>query len=499
MFTALRRHFDTIYWKLTGSFVMLAVLLAVGFTILITLITFAILNSSIPLMASGEITEQYASMLRVEGMDREQVGSQIVQLLTSNGVELSPDAGTAIIVLDTSQRVITSTLPLDYQPGQLLSETEPQVARDIIAKALQGNTDTNQLASWSPPGNLLVTAAPLFNSNQQVIGAVYMRFRNIPTGLQFLVELPVTLLILLLPLLVLSGLIGLIYAWFAGSGFSRRLKQLTSTSAAFATGDLTQRVEDRSADEIGQLGRQFNSMAEQLAESMRALRLLADQNARLAEQASQLAMVEERNRLARDLHDSVSQELFSLSMLAAATRRIIEKDSNQAAMHLSEIQSGAQRALQETRSLIFALRPAALDGRGLGPALRELIGAAQDRQGLAVDLTISGERQLPLEHEQTLFRIVQEALANVVRHSGTRSAHVDLEYSEITVTLTVQDHGQGFDPQQPHKSRSIGLDSMRERALELGGSCRVTSAPGQGTTVQVILPVERALQGVKKE
>ena len=167
-------------------------------------------------------------------------------------------------------------------------------------------------------------------------------------------------------MLIVSSLIGLVYGWFAGRGFSRRLLRLTEANAALATGDLAWRVDDSSVDEIGQLGRQFNLMADQLGENLRVLRLLADQKAQLAERAAQIATIEERNRLARDLHDSISLELFSLSMLAAAARRVIDKKPAAVTAHLEERQATAQRTLQETRSLIFALRPSALDDRGLG-------------------------------------------------------------------------------------------------------------------------------------
>ena len=355
-------------------------------------------------------------------------------------------------------------------------------------RALHGITETAQLAGWVDPGHQLVGAVPVLADDGRVLGVVFSRSNTLLTG-QVLGQFALSLLIFLGPVLAASSLIGLLYGWFAGRGFSRRLKRLTAANAALAAGDLTRRVEDGSADEIGELSRQFNAMAAQLSENMRALRLLADQNAQLAERSAQLAAVEERNRLARDLHDSVSQELFSLSMLAAASRRLIEQKPEVAAQQLDEIQQTARRALQETRSLIFALRPAALDDRGLAPAVRDLAGAARERQGLQVDLSIGGERRLPLAHEQALFRILQEALANVARHSGVRLAEVALRYDDEQVSLTVRDRGRGFDLDTPHSARSVGLDSMRERAAALGGQLSVASAPGQGTTVTVTLPV----------
>jgi signal transduction histidine kinase len=238
-------------------------------------------------------------------------------------------------------------------------------------------------------GALIVMAALLILFNSRVLGAVFTRSEKLPLS-AILGGIALSMLLFIVPVLIVSSLIGLIYGWFAGRGFSRRLLRLTEANAALAAGDLSWRVDDRSVDEIGQLGRQFNLMADQLGENLGVLRLLADQNAQLAERAAQLATIEERNRLARDLHDSISQELFSLSMLAAAARRAIDKKPAAATARLEEIQATAQRTLQETRNLIFALRPAALDDRGLGPALRDLAAAAADRQGMCIDLSISG-------------------------------------------------------------------------------------------------------------
>lgn len=302
----------------------------------------------------------------------------------------------------------------------------------------------------------------------------------------------VTLLISAILILVVSGLIGLIFGSLAGQSFSRRLHRLAAASAAVASGDLSQRVEDDSPDEVGELARQFNIMAEALSVSMRSLRRLAERNAQLAEQAAQLATVEERNRLARDLHDSVSQELFSLTLLAAAAKHQLQTDPQSVASELDEIQATAQHALQETRSLIFALRPAMLDDRGLGPALRDLAAAARDRQGLKVELGIEGERRLPLEHEQALFRIVQEALGNIARHSGAREADVRLSYRAAHVRLEVRDRGRGFDPKAPRNPRSLGLTSISERAIALRGRARIESVPGRGTLVSVTLPAPPA-------
>jgi two-component system, NarL family, sensor histidine kinase LiaS len=503
---ALRRRFGTIRWKLAGSYVLVALLIALIGELLLVGVVIFLLNTRIIPNAFVERASRYALAMRSDfelPNRRDETITGRLQALMAAETQQPDGQGQATtpqitfgtnssdiftVVVDSRGRVIAASPQQNHPIGASLAEFEPPQIYAFAERALRGITETSELAGWVEPGHQLVAAAPVLADDGRVLGAVFSRSEMLLTP-DFFGQFAFGLVIFLLPILIVSSLLGLAYGWFAGRGFSKRLKRLTEANAALAAGDLSRRVADSSADEIGQLSRQFNAMAEQLAENMRALRLLVDQNAQLAEHSAQLAAIEERNRLARDLHDSVSQELFSLSMLAAASRRIIEKRPEVAAQQLDEIQQTAQRALQETRSLIFALRPAALDDRGLVPALRDLAAAAYDRQGLRVDLGIGGERRLPLAHEQALFRIVQEALANVARHSGVRAAQVVLSYGDDQVELMVRDEGRGFDRSAPRGARSIGLESMAERAAALGGSLTVESASEGGTTLTVTLPV----------
>lgn len=517
MYQTLRQRFGTIGWKLTASYAAVTVLvmlimeaiLVIALGLYITnvfLIPEAIADASrdiskilqmeysAPDRDVAALARQVQELVAVEADDERLFQIDIdfpstvpTQTVTGGTSYLRPEWQVPVIaLLDNEGRVLTATLH-SYLPGTLLVERELPGTGALITHATQGITETEQLSMLGQPGNQLVGTAPVFSRTGEVVGVVYTRIQRPPIN-ALAEDIPTILLFSAIPFLLISGSIGLIFGLFAGRDLSRRLKQLSEASAALASGDLSQHVVDDSVDEIGQLTRQFNLMSTQLAENLRALRLLADKNAQLAEQAAQLATVEERNRLARELHDSVSQDLFSLTMLAAAARRLIQNKPDVVASQLAEIQETSQRALQETRSLIFALRPALLDGRGLGPALRDLAAAVRERQGLEVTLLISGERLLPLEHEQAIFRIVQEALANVIRHSGMRQADVTLCYEDNRVALTVIDHGCGFDTTAPQSARSIGLMSMTERAAALGGEFTVESAPGVGTRVAVTLP-----------
>jgi NarL family two-component system sensor histidine kinase LiaS len=502
----LTRHFSTIRWKLTGAFLAVSLLLALTMIATFLGAIFYFLSTPIIPQALADSAREVARGVSRELASPAGEPERLFEILSSfeptgapGGPARSPQLGSEgagqlqgdellVVLLDTQGRVITSTRPLAYPAGLNLGFVEPAPTYELVVQALAGVTETARLAAWSVPDHQPIAVAPVFDAAGAVTGIVYLRLVNFPpVGLLFANLTPI-IVTFILPWLLVSGGLGMLYAWLVGRGFARRIVRLTEASVDLSDGSLSRRIEDPSGDELGQLGRQFNAMADQLSESLRSLRLLADKNAQLAEQAAQLAAVEERNHLARELHDSVSQELFSLTMLAAAARRTLDTKPQLAAERLIEIEESARRALEETRSLIFALRPAALDDRGLAPALRDLMRALEERQGLSVTLRVTGERRLPLEHEQALFRIVQEALANVARHSGVRAAEVELCYGDAMVTLVVRDAGRGFDPAAARNPRAIGLLSMAERAEALGGAFQLLSEPGGGARILVAIP-----------
>ena len=205
-----------------------------------------------------------------------------------------------------------------------------------------------------------------------------------------------------------------------------------------------------------------------------------------AAQVEELAAAQERNRLARELHDSVSQTIFSLTLTAEAARILLERDPAQVAAQLDHLQELAQDALAEMRSLISQLRPKTVAEEGLIPALRRHIAERQNQDGLTVALQVEGERRLPPETEEALFRIVQEALNNVVKHAQTDQAEVTLRLRDESVSLLIEDRGVGFDPASIDPQTShLGLSSMRERAKMLGATFAVESQPGVGTRIRV--------------
>ena len=221
-----------------------------------------------------------------------------------------------------------------------------------------------------------------------------------------------------------------------------------------------------------------------LAELQIANRKLQD----YAHQIEALAAAEERNRLARELHDSVSQTIFSMNLTAQSARILLERDPQRAAGLLDHLQSLSQDALAEMRSLIQQLRPHALSDDGLPAALKKHAAERLEQDHLVVNLKITGEGRLPLKVEEGLFRITQEALNNVVKHANTPEASVELTFKERLTTLVIGDKGAGFDLVSAQaKTGHVGLASMRERAQALGGKMSVDSSPGKGTRIKIVI------------
>lgn len=218
---------------------------------------------------------------------------------------------------------------------------------------------------------------------------------------------------------------------------------------------------------------------------------LAIENARLRARAEQMAVVAERNRLARELHDAVTQTLFSASLIADVLPRIWERNQEQGRARLEELRELTRGALAEMRTLLLELRPATLTQSSLGELLQQLTDAIVGRSRMPVNLTIEGERPLPPEVQVALYRIAQESLNNVTKHAGATEVAVHLRYEEDGVGLTIEDNGRGFAVGDVGVN-SLGLGIMRERAAKIDAALEITSEVGGGTAVRVWWPANGA-------
>jgi GAF domain-containing protein len=214
---------------------------------------------------------------------------------------------------------------------------------------------------------------------------------------------------------------------------------------------------------------------------------VAINNAALYARAQQAASLEERQRLARELHDSVSQALYGIALGARTARTQLDRDPTKAGEPLDYVLSLAEAGLAEMRALIFELRPESLETEGLVAALEKQLAATRARHGLDVAADLSGEPAAALEVKEAAYRIAQEALHNVVKHAQAKSVRVALSADSGGLRLTIADDGRGFDASASFPGH-IGLQSMRERAERAGGSLEIESAPGKGTTITARFP-----------
>jgi len=201
------------------------------------------------------------------------------------------------------------------------------------------------------------------------------------------------------------------------------------------------------------------------------------------------AQEEERQRIARELHDGLVPVLASLSIRLHTASKRLDREEHPVAGEIRELAEQAQASSRDIRRLIHNLRPVALDELGLVPALREHLASCEREHGLVVEFVADGGERLPASVETALFRIVQEAVNNILRHAQAQHVAVTLVRQADRVELRVADDGQGFDIHLPRSGRHVGLWSMRERVEQLGGQFQVRSAPGQGTAVTALIPL----------
>jgi signal transduction histidine kinase len=279
--------------------------------------------------------------------------------------------------------------------------------------------------------------------------------------------------------------VGLAFGLLSTRRLTRRLGRLAAKTLDVADGDFGQRVKVSGHDEVSQLETNFNRMAGQLQASLDATRQLAEAHARH----------EERARIARELHDSISQELFSLSVLAGGLRRTLPAGSP-VLPEVETMERTAGDTMREMRSLLLALRPVALEEAGLSRAIEGVCHAYSRRLDIPVrsEVNLAGldPAGLPPALEHAVLRVTQEAVANAARHAEPGHVTVLLQTDGRIVLLEIADDGRGFDVTWPQNSGGLGLHTMRDRVTELGGQLTIDSVPGAGTRVRASFPLREA-------
>ncbi|WP_248929240.1 sensor histidine kinase [Paenibacillus hamazuiensis] len=291
--------------------------------------------------------------------------------------------------------------------------------------------------------------------------------------------------------LVLIVGLGLVPGYIFGSRLKRRVQQLAESVYLFERGDFTYRVPDSlvsGRDEMGVMGGRLNRMAERIEQQVASLQKLAAEKTELAGQLQQSAVLEERQRIARDLHDAVSQQLFAISMMTSAIRESEDLNTDKVRKRIEMVQSSAGEAQKEMRALLMQLRPAALDGKNLKDGIEELLRQLANKHDIAVHGELEDIPEISKGISDNLFRMLQESLSNVIRHSGASAVTVRLRQVGRHIHMTVADNGVGFDTEEAGAA-SYGMKTLQERADEIGGTVSVASSPGKGTQIHVKVPV----------
>lgn len=287
--------------------------------------------------------------------------------------------------------------------------------------------------------------------------------------------------------------VGFAAAFFLTWILTRPVLELVSATHAVAKGDFTPRVERWADDEIGELASAFNHMTESLAQAERE-RIDRD---RLREQYISGvigAQENERQRIARELHDSTSQ---SLTLLLVGLQNVKQADDLASVRaQVDDLRGVIAATLDEIRDISWRLRPRALDDLGLASAIRNYVQDYEHRHGIPVEAVLTGlERRLAPEQETAIYRIVQEALTNIVRYAQATAVSLIVTRKGNRLKLIVEDNGVGFDPEQVAKKRdSLGLHGIRERVALFGGTLTIESSPGQGASLFVEMPCIEAVE-----
>jgi signal transduction histidine kinase len=397
----------------------------------------------------------------------------------------SNQAVTAVVAIAANGTVVASSAPSRYPPGRPVARELPVQAAEAIPPSPQylkgGSVSTRygNVVFWIVGTEGLATTSKPVASTRGLVTYVYVQAPWSPGLIDSILawgelgnsgnadralSFPYALLIVIVPVGVLFGLL-------ASGRLVRRVRRLERATLAVADGDYTVTLPASGRDEVGRLEANFTAMTRQLGSALAAERQRATAGAQAAERA----------RIAREVHDAISQHLFALRMIAGGMRRA--DPGNQQVRAIERI---SEEAVRDMQALLIELRPASLDGAGLAPALQEICAAYHDRLGVTVDASLDN-LTVPAPVEHALLRITQEACANAVRHGNARRLTVSMTRQDGHVELGVRDSGTGFDPAAPHAGS--GLAHIRDRVAELGGTLDIDSAPGRGAALTVRVPV----------
>ena len=337
-----------------------------------------------------------------------------------------------------------------------------------------------------------------------------IRFRYIRSHLYAMFITTVTLLSVLLTIHVLINpnwlnvtsifvfilfyiVLGVIIAFYTGFKSSDSIKEtLDSISVLitqFANGNYQSSMYINKDSEFSRIAMELNTLGEKLQNQVKSLQRMADEKSEFAKTAHKSAVIEERQRLARDLHDAVSQQLFALTMMSEAAVKQIDKNPTIAKEQMEDVAKAALQSQTEMRALLLHLRPVHLSGDSLSTGIQKLITELKQKSKINFQVSIPDELSLSNTIEEHVFRIVQESVSNILRHANATEVTLNISRRKEELFIHIRDNGKGFDiSNHADRKTSYGLKTMRERSEELGGTFTVRSNVDEGTYIDIRIP-----------
>ncbi len=383
----------------------------------------------------------------------------------------------SIIYLDPEGNLIDSiphSLVEGIKPGDVFDPELIPGLEGPLTNAIFGSRNYDTLVQRMGD-NVIIGVIPIPHEENPLQTVGFLAFQHksrIEEILQW-EQISRQILIVLLITTGLAGIFGIIFGFLTAKFLTFRLDRVTTSARAWSQGNFTVLVDDHNRDELAELGHTLNNMAVQMDN--------------LLDERQEISIMEERNRLARELHDSVKQQAFAASAQLAAAHSLYKRDPESAVSNLSEAERLVDDVRRELTDLIHELRPAALKGEGLVKATRQLAAETENMLGIPIFVRVKGERTIPLDIEQTLYRILQGALSNVARHSFANAVEILITYSRTDIQVSIKDDGIGFQPAD--QSYGIGLKSIQERIDLIKGTMNIVSKPGSGTHLIIEAPI----------
>jgi two-component system, NarL family, sensor histidine kinase LiaS len=487
---ARKERFRKLAWKFTVSHILTIIaafvlleLLALALLYGIVLISSSDILTNVP-KALSELSPKLAPYMLRNPVDTARLETALAELdvlKNPDKPEFSapvPRSGeNALVIVDGTGQVLAVSNPeVKEQLGKNLLETLEDEQATLLERALAGQETASSLSvSLLQP---LYAASPLRSADGNIMGAAFI-YQTVFSQEQLYGSSLLLVIVTLLVFLMFAAPIGALFGAFRARGLTKRLERLKLAANAWSQGDFSARVGDNSKDELGELTQQLNNMAQELQMHVQT--------------KQQLATLEERQRIARDLHDSVKQQVFATTLQIGAARLNLDKDKTMmdktmVQKHLSEAEKMATEARVELTRLIKALKPSELQEKNLVTALHELAESWTNQHDMKLEHHLTDIPNLSDEVQQVLYRVAQEALANVAKHSQAQRVKVRLEQDLGNIILEISDDGKGFTLSKV-QHQGIGLSSMRERLEAMDGEFDIQSIPGKGTQLTASIPL----------